>query len=614
MKEKATYDELFEKVKTFEKEIDRLKGVELALRQSENRYRAVVEDQTELICRFRPDYTLTFVNNAICRYFSKEYDDMIGTTFIPLVHEAERVKVIEFYSSLNPETPFGLTEHKVVLQSGEIRWQQWSARATFEPHGNLIEFQAVGRDITDRVRAEEALRESQERYRIVTKHAADGILVIQNRRLVFVNDAFVAMCGYEEVGQLIGRKIDGLIDEAFREKIINYLEMLAAGRTTESIFRGKIRRLDGRELWAEGLHTVIQWERHPAILTTFRDITEAKLREIETTRETQALRQQNIRLASTIKDRYRLGDLVGKSNSMQEVYEQILGASATNANVVIYGESGTGKELVAKAIHDHSDRSGGSFVPVNCGAIPEHLMESEFFGHKKGAFTGAGSDKNGFLDFANGGILFLDEVGTISLSLQVKLLRAVEGGGHTPLGSSQMVKSDFRVIAATNRPLMEMVKEGLIREDFFFRIHIVPIYIPPLRERKEDIVLLVDHFMGVFGQGKTTRVLPGKIVDAFMEYEWPGNVRELQNVLQRYLTVGRLEFASGWRAKALEPKTNAEQLDVEGENLQHKIENFEKQLILQSLDSNRWHRSNVAADLGITTRTLFNKMKKLGIK
>jgi len=182
---------------------------------------------------------------------------------------------------------------------------------------------------------------------------------------------------------------------------------------------------------------------------------------------------------------------------MQDVYEFILQAAATQANVIIYGESGTGKELVAKAIHETSDRSKKSFVTVHCGAIPETLMESEFFGYKKGSFTGANLDKRGYLDEADGGTLFLDEVGEIGLNMQVKLLRAIAGGGYTPVGSSTKKNTDVRIVAATNRNLRDMVKRGIMREDFFYRIHILPIYLPPLRDRKDDLPLLVDHFLQI---------------------------------------------------------------------------------------------------------------------
>ena len=261
---------------------------------------------------------------------------------------------------LGEQVDFGMNEHRVLLPSGEIRWQQWNARAIFNDDGKLIEFQSVGRDITDRVKMEEALRESEERYRIVTKHSADGVVVIRKGVLMYANDAFSYMCGYDDPRELIGRQVTDYIDPAQRAKFSDYMDSVETGRNTESVLQAIILRPDGKKIWGEGLHTVIRWGGDLAVLATVRDITKAKQREIESQRETTVLRRQNIQLASTIKDRYRFGDIIGKSPAMQEVYEQILAAGAGNANVVVYGESGTGKELVAMAIHQLSDHCDGS--------------------------------------------------------------------------------------------------------------------------------------------------------------------------------------------------------------------------------------------------------------
>jgi len=189
-----------------------------------------------------------------------------------------------------------------------------------------------------------------------------------------------------------------------------------------------------------------------------------------------------------------------------------------------------------------SSRSEKEFVPVNCSAIPENLLESEFFGHKKGAFTGAHADKQGYLALADGGTLFLDEVGELGLSLQAKMLRAIEGGGYSPVGSSVNKLSDFRIIAATNQNLLEQVRKRGIREDFFYRIHVIPINVPPLRDRKEDIPLLMEHFLKLYSENGDPPPVPGQVLEALMSYDWPGNVRELQNAIQRYIAVKRLEF------------------------------------------------------------------------
>jgi transcriptional regulator with PAS, ATPase and Fis domain len=280
--------------------------------------------------------------------------------------------------------------------------------------------------------------------------------------------------------------------------------------------------------------------------------------------------------------------------------------------VVIYGESGTGKELVAQTIHRLSDRRDQRFVAVNCGAIPENLFESEFFGHRKGAFTGATRDKAGFFDVAHKGTLFLDEVGELSPTMQVKLLRALESREYIPLGDQTPKHADVRIVAATNRNLAEDVRTGGIRQDFFYRINVVAITLPPLRERREDIPLLIDHVLESYKTGTTPVTLPATILAALYRYDWPGNIRELQNVLQRYLTLGRLDFAD-----SVEPVAGDALVEVESEphgaGLQDALDAVEKRLILNTLEAHQWHRGHTAAALGVTRRSLQRKMHKHGL-
>jgi transcriptional regulator with PAS, ATPase and Fis domain len=328
--------------------------------------------------------------------------------------------------------------------------------------------------------------------------------------------------------------------------------------------------------------------------------------------ETLSELEERLRLRSSQHNRDRFGNIIGKSPAIQRVYELILNAAATDANVILYGESGTGKELVAHAIHEMSSRKSGSFVPVNCGAIPETLMESEFFGYRKGAFTGAVIDKHGFLDLADGGTLFLDELGEIGQSMQVKLLRAIDGGGFTPIGGSQVKTPDLRIIAATNRDVAEQVRKGVIREDFFYRIHVIPIQLPALRERKEDIPLLVEHFVERFGKSQGLPPLTPQIMEALKAHDWPGNVRELQNTVYRYLTLKRLDFACTGMRPAPETPDRPLPETADG-SLDAMVQQYEKRLILKTLQRHRWQRERTADALGIHRTTLFTKMKKHGL-
>lgn len=476
------------------------------------------------------------------------------------------------------------------------------------------------KEIQERKIVENMLRESEQRYKTLTTYVADGIILVQNEKLIFANDAFIQMLGYSSKDQLIGENVFDLITDGFSESYKKIYHRFKSHHTESQkfaqmieIFQGICKSKSGRQFWVEGHNSSIKWEEEFAVLCTIRDINERKLAEMAHHERAENLQKENMKLRFSIKERFRFGDIIGKSPAMQKVYELIIRAASSDANVVIYGESGTGKELVAKAIHNMSPRSDKALVTVNCQAIPESLLESSFFGHKKGAFTGAHTDKPGFLEKADGGDLFLDEIGDIDIGMQGKLLRAIEGGGYSPVGTNETCYSNFRIIAATNKDTNEAVKKGTMREDFYYRIHIVPMWLPPLRERKEDIQLLVHHFLSAFMKEKEPPVLPAKYMDAIYNYNWPGNVRELQNVLQRYLTIGNLGFLE--KHQSVNEPVNAKQKnpailhDFEM-NLKQKMVSFEKKLLLDALNKTNWNRNKALKLLGIPRRTLYHKMKK----
>ncbi|MFZ5762525.1 MAG: sigma-54 interaction domain-containing protein [Thermodesulfobacteriota bacterium] len=334
-----------------------------------------------------------------------------------------------------------------------------------------------------------------------------------------------------------------------------------------------------------------------------------------------ALQANHLKQAGLLANNFQLGHLIGKSQPMQEVYATIARAAGSNANVIIYGESGTGKELVAKTIHELSSRAQRNFVAVNCSAIPETLVESEFFGYKKGAFTGAAADREGYLDRADGGTLFLDEIGDISLGMQVKLLRVLEGNGFCPVGGRETHLPDLRIIGATSRDMEELVREGKIRKDFYYRIHVIPVHLPPLRHRKDDLALLTSHFVRNLSTGhQPVPELTDDLMRRLSAHHWPGNVRELQNVLHRYLTLGRLDFTqeSHRGRPPMPPAAENAFLPTAGEaesegRLHNALASFEREQIVETLNRTRWHRSRAASLLGISRKTLFRKMRQYGI-
>lgn len=476
----------------------------------------------------------------------------------------------------------------------------------------------VGIDISERKKTEEALRESEALYRILAERMTEGVMLFQDDKILFVNHAFASMFGYDKPSEVIGNDVTDLFANGSTKYLKEMYEALQNGVNTERVFHAPWVTREMREIWVEGRSTIISWKGQLTVLLAVRDITEAKLKEISMLEEAEHLRKENVSLRSTIKDkdRYRLRNIIGKSSPMQKVYELILDAANSDANIIIYGESGTGKELIARAIHEMSPRSEKPLVIVNCAAIPENLLESEFFGHSKGAFTGAHKDKQGHLDLADKGTLFLDEVGALNLSLQAKLLRAIEGGGYSPVGSNIAKNSDFRIIAATNTNLFEQTQKGLMRKDFFYRIHIIPINLPPLRRRKDDIPLLVEHFLRHYSGEKKIPLIPGQVLEALINYDWPGNVRELQNVIQRFLTVRRLEFLTDIEPGQMDigyAGDNANGKYVNKTGLRRTVENVEKNVIKETLNLYKKNKSKTAEALGITRKTLSRKMKQLGL-
>ncbi|MCX5875677.1 MAG: sigma 54-interacting transcriptional regulator [Deltaproteobacteria bacterium] len=342
----------------------------------------------------------------------------------------------------------------------------------------------------------------------------------------------------------------------------------------------------------------------------FYDVTKDKEALLEIQARDAQLQAENAQLKISLSERYRFGEIIGKSPVMQKVYERILQAAVSAAAVIIQGESGTGKELVAKSIHQNSCRAGKPFICVNCGAIPENLIESEFFGHVKGAFTSAVRTKRGFLDLANGGTLFLGEIGEVSPAMQVKLLRALDGGGYTPVGGDLARHPDVRIVAATNRNLKEMVKSGIMREDFFFRLHVIPVEIPPLRERKEDIPLLAGHFLSQHS-GDNVPVLNGRSLAALMDYHWPGNVRELQNTILRYVSIGTLDFLTPNFADGEAVAADADVLSTA--SYRELLQKEEKNILAWALHQHGWHQAKTATALAIDHKTLRKKIRQFGL-
>ncbi|SPD75435.1 PAS modulated sigma54 specific transcriptional regulator, Fis family [uncultured Desulfobacterium sp.] len=550
------------------------------------------------------------VNEALCKMVGYSYDELIGKPVVEIVY---------------PDYTHDLTEKFIptMLKRGWVKidsalFSKDGRKIPVEVHGAVFShagkpaFMAILRDLTERKRGEARLLASERRYRVLTENVTDAVMVIQDQKVVFANKVLISMFGYKSRTDVIGKDAGMLLDQDFRKNITIEQQEIADNDSKQPLVEEHRIFQGDREFWVESHWNVITWEEKPAVLVTLRDITTRKLQMMAIEKEKASLLEENIKLKSTMVDRYKFCNIVGISPAMQKIYDLILKASSSNFNVAIYGESGTGKELIAQTIHEMSDRRDRNYVPVNCAAIPEALLENEFFGCKKGAFTGAYSDKQGFFDLAHEGTLFLDEVGELSKIHQAKLLRAIEGGGYSAIGDTKIKTSNVRIIAATNRKWTDMLATGKMREDFFHRIHIIPITLPPLRERKEDIPLLVKDFCQKYSNKKEYKI-PGTVIDALYSYQWPGNVRELENVVQRYISLGYLDIPTASVRKVNTKVDFSSVIEQQNDNLYSTLESFEKEYLVAVLNENHWHRGKAAESLGIFPKTLYRKMKKYGL-
>ena len=424
--------------------------------------------------------------------------------------------------------------------------------------------------------------------------------------------------------------------ERIREQIY---DKIVANLPYSVVYRATLHSGQKKWIWDQG-SGVYDAEGHCIFLEGLMlDITDIKEQELR-------LKEENSKLRLSIKSSYALGDMVGKSVPMQQLYRTILKAADNDTNIILYGETGVGKDLAARTIHELSGVKG-RYVPVNCAAIPEQLLESEFFGHVKGAFTGAVSHHVGYLAAANGGTLFLDEIAELPIKLQVKLLRAIESRSYTPVGSTEVKQSKFRLISATNQNLVEMVRMKALRADFYYRIHVLAINIPPLRARIGDLPLLIDMYARERG---IQEPLPASVYLTLEGYAWPGNIRELQNVLDRYWAFGdtgiewheslaaQPAYMHGSGGLPAAPAGAFHKVPYAGNEATRSVPpvvplpadygvvhpprkaslrvtkgDVERQHIMAALFQHGWRKGETAAALGVTLRTLPRKIKQYAI-
>lgn len=501
----------------------------------------------------------------------------------------------------------------IITKSKKIKYVNATGRPFLNAKGQLTHLFGTVTDITENKKLVKSLQFSD----FTIESISDGVFWLdENGRFIKVNKAACKALGYskEELFLLRGADINPSFTIEKSRKL--WEETKKTGVLT---FETSHRRKDGTMFPVEITNNLIEYEGKELRCSIVRDITQRKLSEEKITKALQEvetlknqLEKENVYLQQEIKLEQNFGDIITNSQAFKKILRKAEQVAKSDATVLLLGESGTGKELLAHAIHHLSNREKRPLIKVNCAALPANLIESELFGHEKGAFTGAVAKKAGRFELANNGTIFLDEIGELPVELQSKLLRVLQEGEFERLGGSLTIKVDVRVIAATNRDLLQAIKDGSFREDLFYRLNVFPIETIPLRERKEDIPLLVHYFVNKHStkQGKSIEKIPVKVMESLQGYEWPGNIRELANLIERAVIIsnGKSLEAGDWL-----PTQNRSILVHASKTL----EEIEKEHIIQTLKSTNWRVSGekgAAKILGMNAKTLDSRMRKLNIK
>ena len=594
-------DELEQRVEERTRELERAYE---RLEKSEARYRAMLEAQTELICRFYPDGTLSYANDAYCRYYGKHREDLVGCYFKPHIPDEDRKRCEFHFAALTPRRPVGTLVHRSIMPDGEVLWQQWVDRAIFDDEGNVVEYQSVGRDVTASMLSvetvERAQREKDELRRKlegVFRSISDAIITVdQDMRVIKKNRVLDDICSRAPL-IIEGRDINAGFENGecpacvrllrqvieTRQGVRGYRAECECGTRCNQVTMINASPLIGNNHEFEGAVIVI------------RDIT--RLEELEKRFEERSFHR----------------NIVGRCERMQGIYNILDQLSDLKTTVLIMGESGTGKELIVEALHYGSTTITGPLVKVNCAALAENLLESELFGHVRGAFTGAVQDRMGRFQAAEGGTIFLDEIGDLSPSTQLKLLRVLESKEYERVGDSTTCTADVRVVAATNRDLAERVRQGLFREDLYYRLKVMVVEVPPLRERMEDIPLLMNHFLEHYREvyNKDIQGVTDEVMELFMRHRWPGNVRELKHSLEHASIlcpgglITRVHLPSDFHGM---PSGLTAPSAAPGDAPSGRAR------LLEVLGKAHWNKTLAARMLGVSRTTLYRKMRTLGIE
>ena len=559
-----------------------------------------------------PDGSNEFLNERWHDYTGLSPDEARGRGWRVAVHSEDLQKVLDTFRALRVSGESREIEHRLRRHDGAYRWFLFRIEPLRDELGNIVRWYATNTDIENLKRTEEKLRQDEREIRRITDAIPLTIVIQQpDGTPIYANQAVLDYSGFT---------MEDVVASDFRARLFHPedLERLREERQA-ALSRGvpfeieqRARRKDGQYRWflvrynpfCDEQGRLVRW------YATGTDIDDRKRTEDRVRNENVALREDIVRASM-------FEEIVGSSAPLRQVLAQVEKVAPTVSTVLILGETGTGKELIARAIHNRSKRSGRAFIRVNCAAIPPPLVASELFGHEKGAFTGALQRRLGRFESADGGTLFLDEVGELPPEAQVALLRVIQDREFERVGGSQTISVDVRVLAATNRDLGAAVAEGTFRQDLFYRLNVFPLRMPALRERGDDIPMLVKYLVNRYAEraGKSIRHINKRTLDLFQAYAWPGNVRELQNVIERAVILCDGEtFAvdDTWLTPVVAPHSVATRSPLVANLVEHEREVIEH--ALQEAEGVIGGPAGAAARLGIPRQTLESKIKKLGIK